>query len=791
MLKNYLNIALRNLWKERLFSMISIAGLGVGIAVSVIIIQFVVHEWSYDKFHEKGAKIYRVLSRSDEGSTYPGFSSKLGPQLTQENPEIKGYSRILRDWTTNIKNPQKPSSLHEEKGFIFADPSLFTVFTFPLKYGSARDLQKPFTVIISERMAGKYFGNENPLGKSLSYNGRYSLEITGVAQNPPTNSTLTFDFVSSYDTYQKISKFNFDMMPNFETYLLIDRKDALSKIIRNIKPANKLIAPINYNEKDSYELEPFLGLRLGETYTFNEKSGTGLLYILSGIAALILLLALFNYINLATARSTMRAKEVGVRKSIGAGRSSLVVQFFMESALVTFFAFILSIVLVLIFRAPFNDLFGLTIDFSFLSSKIFIVVLLALFVGSTILGGIYPAFILSGFAPVRVLKGDYISRNQGAKARRAMMLFQFSVSAVLILCSLVIQQQISYMRNRDLGFDKDQVLNMRLSSVISHKSESFKKAVSSQAGMERVSLSDMGLFKGYSGGRYKSGLLDKVVNMARMETDADFTSTLGLTWRVPVDKNIPANPDGNYLVLDEAAVWSLGYTNVNIIGQSIMGEDGYVNGKVAGVVKNFNFVGPQKEILPAMLFIRKAGLPADGLHYIQVRLRPGDDIGKKIAILEKIYHAYDAESPFQYTFLDDDFEKAFKYQTRISYMVQIFTAMAILLACLGLFGLVTFIGQTRSKEISIRKIMGASVASIFSLLSRDFLVLVLISVLIAIPVAYYCMDQWLRDFAYRIEISWWMFAAGGAASLLMALITISFHGLKAALANPVDSLRSE
>ncbi len=321
MLRNYLTIALRNLWKERFFSLISIIGLAAGLAVSIIIIQFVVHEWSYDKFHQNGQNIYRVLGRG-ERYNFPWFSSKLGGQLAQENPDIKAYTRIYKEHSTIIKNPENPELLNEESGFIFADPSLFSVFTFPLKYGNVRNvLEKPFSIVISEKMADKYFGKENPIGKSISFNGEQLFEITGVAKNVPTNSTIIFDFVSSHDTFLRINKFGYENYPNYETYLLIDRKDAIPKITRNLKAANKVIAAMNYQEKDYYELEPFFSLRLGDSYSSKEKPGSKLLNILSGIAVLILALALFNYINLATARATLRAKEVGVRKAIGARRS--------------------------------------------------------------------------------------------------------------------------------------------------------------------------------------------------------------------------------------------------------------------------------------------------------------------------------------------------------------------------------------------------------------------------------------------------------------------------------------
>lgn len=483
--------------------------------------------------------------------------------------------------------------INEETGFVFADPSFFSVFTFSLKYGSIRNiLDKPFTVVISERMAKKYFGDQNPIGKNISLNGQHLLEVTGVAKNAPTNSTLTFDFVSSNDTFKKINEFAFENLPNFETFLLIDQKEVLPKIIRNIKPADKLIAALNYNEQDQYKLEPLQGLRLGSTYTYAEKSGTKLLYTLSGISVLILSLALFNYINLATAKATLRAKEVGVRKSIGANRLSLVIQFFIESALVTFFAFVLGIILVLSLRQPFNNLLGLTINLSFLSSKVFVFILLILFACCTILAGLYPALILSGFSPIKVLKGDYMSRNQGAKTRRVMMVIQFSVSATLIICSLIMHQQIRFMKDKDLGFDKNRLLIIKLSKTISSKSESFKKDIVRQTGIKGVSLSDTRFFKGYARGSFSTTSSKEVTDLIMLEADADFVANLGLKWKIIPNQNSPVNTKGDHLVLNETAVRKLGYTNENVIGLLLLHEDGGQFGKVAGVVQDFNLNSP-------------------------------------------------------------------------------------------------------------------------------------------------------------------------------------------------------
>lgn len=792
MIGNYLNIALRYLWKQRILSVICIVGLGLGIAVSITIMQVVIHEWSYDKFHVNGDKIYRILSKSPQGNTYQAFTAKLAPQLAQENPDIKAFIRIQREWSSDIKNPENPDLVNEETGFVFADPSFFSVLTFPLKSGSARSiLEKPFSVVISERMAKKYFGDQNPIGKNISLNGKHLLEVTGVAKNAPSNSTLSFDFVSSNDTFERINKFAFENLPNFETFLLIGRSEALPQIIKNIKPANKLIAALNYNEQDEYELECLKGLRLGSTYTYSEKQGAGLLYTLSGISLLILSLGLFNYINLATAKATLRAKEVGVRKSIGANRLSLVVQFFIESAVVTFFAFIIGIAMILFFREPFNNLLGLTIHASFLTSKTFISTVLLLFASSTLLAGIYPALILSGFSPIRVLKGDYIGRNQGAKTRSLMMVVQFTVSTTLILCILIMNQQIQYIKNKDLGFNKDQVLNIKLSSNISSKSETFKKDVVTRTRIEGVSLSDTRFFKTHARGRFKTMQSKKAADLTMLEVDAAFIANLGLKWKVAADYNSPINAKKGHLVLNEAAVELLDYTDKSVVGQSLLYEDGQEFGKVAGVVQDFNLNSPQTKIQPMVMTVRKSTFPADGFRYIQLRLQPQDQISERIASIEKIYREYDAESPFQYSFLDDDFQNAFLAQARIVFLMQLFTGIAIVLACLGLFGLITFTCQTRAKEISIRKIMGASIPNIFFLLSKNFLILTLISIIIATPIGYYCMQKWLHNFAYRIEISWLMFATGGMASLLITLSTIAFHVLKAATENTVKSLRSE
>ncbi|GAB3743258.1 ABC transporter permease [Spirosoma lituiforme] len=791
MFRNYLIVAFRNLWKEKFFSLISIAGMSIGIAISIIIFQIIFHEWSYDRFHTNKENIYRIISRNQQNS-YPGFSSKLAKQLVQENPEIKNYTRIYREWSTIIKNPQNPTLINEEKRFIFADPSLFSLFSFPLIYGNVISiLKKPYTVVISEKMAEKYFGKKDPIGKNISYNGQQLFEIVGVFKNIPTNSSIIFDFVSSLDTFEKINRFSFDNLPNFETFILVSKKESLSKLVRNIKVANKLIAPLNYNESDYYELEPLLELQLRSSYTFNEKSSLKFLSTLSVTALIILFLALFNYINLVTARATLRAKEIGVRKTIGASQFSIVKQFFLESTLISFLAFLAGIGLTLFLRGPFNTFFGFTIDFSLLVNKVFIVALIGLFVISTFLSGLYPALILSKFSPIKVLKGKYIDRSQGKKVRSIIIVFQFCVSSILILCSLLMHKQIKHMKDRDLGFNKGNLLIINLSQKIAQKSDDFKKTVVSQNGIEHVSLSDTPFFKTYGLSKFRVQSSGELTALVVLQADADFASNIGLKWHLIPNKNAPENNQGFYVTLNEMAVKKLGYTDSNIIGQRLLNEGGQEYGEIAGIVKDFNLISPQAETQPMLFLVKKSVLLSNEFRYMQVRLNRYQSVSDMVVMLEKVYHKYDSESPFQYSFLDNDFQKAFTPQNRIVYIVQFFTAVAILLSCLGLFGLMMFIGQTRSKEISIRKIMGASVFDIFSLLSKEFLILVILSVLIAIPCAYYLINQWLENFVYRVDINWWLFITGGLLSLLISLLTIGYQVLKTALSNPVNILRSE
>lgn len=790
MFKNYLRIALRNLWKHKDYSFINIAGLAMGMAVSMLILMFVVHEYSYDKFHEKGNRIYRLLTKvkmDGHDMQSISFSAKLAPLLKESTPHVEDFVRVKAAYNKVVmKNPERPASQFFEKDFLFADGSFFNVFSFKVKSGDRSNfLEKPYTMVISERAAAKYFGDQDPVGKTLLYEGKHLFEITGVAENPPSNSTFNFDFVASVNTIPQLDENNKSMWEHagaFNNYYLLDSEKSVALVQKNILNAGKKTGA--FDEHSTYILEKFSSIHLENS--FASSGNVRLIKIFAGVASLILFLALFNYMNLTTARSTLRAKEVGVRKVAGAGRGGLIQQFYTESVLVCCLAFLLSFVLVEIMRRPFYNLLDLRIDSSFLLSPAFIGILVSVLLLSAFVAGSYPALILSGFAPIEVLKGKFTSQQKGVSLRRIFMVFQFSVSIALIVCSVIVQQQLSYMQNKNLGFNKDQMLAISLDGSVGKNYFSLKNEIASLTGIEDVAMSSTGLFKGYSMSFSQNPDTKKFISLTYSEVDANFPGAFGLDWKIKPDGSAWKKGDG--VLLNEVAVKELGLKG-NPIGQEVF------NRRIAGVLKDFHFTSVQQEVKAMGLFVLSdtTNLLKDeqGSAVLFARMDPKIDIKDKIASIEKIYKKYSADKPFEYYFLDDAFNETFKTEIRMSRMFTVFTAFAIFIACMGLFGLVTFTAETRTKEIGIRKVLGASVSSVVTLLSRDFFKLVFISILIATPLAWYAMDKWLQDFAYKIEIAWWVFAAAGLVTMVITFLTVGFQSLKAALMDPVKSLKTD
>jgi len=761
----------------------------MGMSVSVLILMFVMHEFSYDKFHENHQRIYRILGKiklGDQDMQFNSFNAKLGPALKRYNPQVKEFVRIKTAFEKVVmKNPDKPGEIFYEQNFMFADPSFFNVFTFKVKEGDPKTmLEKPFTMVISERISKKYFGDADPIGKALMFDGKHLLQITGVAENPPSNSTFNYDFIVSAITFPQLSAANKNTWEGagvFTTYLLLDSEKSVATVVKNIKREGG--RGEGFDSQANYSLESFATIHLGNN--FSSSGNTGLIYIFAGVAVVILFLALFNYMSLTTARATLRAKEVGVRKVVGAGRSGLVKQFYVESVLLCSVAFVLAFVLIQVLRQPFYDLLNLHIDSSFLFTPSFAGVVVALLALSALIAGSYPALVLSGFAPLEVLKGKLTGGQSSAGVRKFFMVLQFTVSIALIVCSLVVKDQLGYMQNKNLGLYKEQVLSIPLTSSVANNYFPLRNEIRDQVGVSNVSVTNAGFFKGYNMFFIKNFTSKKDVALAAFSVDNNFVKTLGLNWQVKPDEGSWRNR--NYVLLNQAAIKELGMTG-NPVGQKVFESE------VAGVLKDFHFSSLQSEIKGVSLFVvgdTTNILKASSSAILYVRLDPKTDIKEKVATIGQIFKKYEQEKPFEYYFLDDAFNETFKTEIRMSKMFSVFTAFAIFIACMGLFGLVTFTAETRTREIGIRKVLGASITGIVALLSKDFIKLVLVSIVLAIPVAYYFMDKWLQGFPYRIQIPIWIYAMSSVLAVVIALITISFQSIRAALMDPVKSLKNE
>ncbi|WP_031525958.1 ABC transporter permease [Dyadobacter crusticola] len=790
MLKNYLKIALRTLVHNRTYSVINIAGLALGMAVSVLILIFVMHELSFDRFHANHQRIFRLVAQikiDGNDLQMTGFNQRVGPALKSTETQVKDFVRVKESYEKVVIKSPATGQLFYEENFLFADPSFFTVFSFKFKEGStARALDKPFTLVISERAAQKYFGAADPVGKTLLYDGKHPMQITGIMENAPSNSTFDLDFITSTASFPQLSAQNKDLYENegvFTTYLLLDSEASVGKVEKAI---GKLSSTADFLSKNSkYVLDQFSTIHLG-----NNFGGVGagkMIPIFAGIALLILFLALFNYMSLTTARSTLRAKEVGVRKVVGAGKKGLVAQFYMESVLVCTIAFLLSFVLVNLLMQPFYNLLDLHIDAAFLLSPQFMTFLVALLVVTAMVAGSYPALVLSGFAPLEVLKGRFSRGQSGAAVRKTFMVFQFTVSITLIVCSLVVKDQLTFLQNKELGLYKDQVLAIPITQSLANNYFPLRNEIRDRAGVNGVSATNSGLFKGYNIWFLKNFTTRKDVGLITMVADNNFVKTMGLKLKVAPQPGTYKNR--NYVLLNEAAVKELGVKG-NPVGQKIGDKD-----EIAGIVSNFHYNSPQEGIRGLGLYVMSDTTNilkySNSSGVLYARLDPKADIKANVEAIGQIFKKYELNKPFEYYFLDDAFNETFQTEVRMSKMFSLFTGVAIFIACMGLFGLVTFTAETRTKEIGIRKVLGASVAGIITLLSKDFIKLVLLSIVFSLPVAWYFMEKWLEDFSYRIQIPVWIYLTASLAAIVIALITISFQSIRAALMNPADTLRRD
>jgi putative ABC transport system permease protein len=780
MLRNYFKIAWRNLKQNKSYTIINVIGLAVAIAACLLIGFWVQRELSYDHFNKKADRIYRVNVKATAGN---GMSKNVAvtpnivaPFLTRNFPEVEKAVRL--NPASGVVRYHNHS--FRENDFFFADSTFFNVFTFHFFKGNPKTaLSSPGSVVITQSAARRYFGSGNPIGKTITFQDHYKLEVTGVIKNVPPTSHFHFEFIASWvsqDGWQAhtLTWNNAD----FYTYLLLHKHVRAAHLQQKVDYLTHKL----FKGNNKLVLMPLLRLHLyaNLAYALDKTGDIRYVYSFGAIALLILLIACINYMNLATARSAERVQEIGVRKVMGATRGQLMRQFYGEAGILVGISLCLGIALTQLFMPLFNDLAGTSFALESLPARM-LLILVGIFVLITFIAGSYPALSLSVFNPSNVLKGSFQMKKRNAHLRGGLVIFQFAIAVFLIVCTFVIRDQLNFLQNKNLGFDKEHVV------VIPSNDASLKSAFEQQKGVQSVSLvNQFPSHLGWTDVATAPGVPD-TVTVKCLITDNHIIQTLGLTLMAGHNfREMPSAPDstsGYHYILNQAAAQAFGWTPKKAVNKQFRVMKQY--GKVIGVVKNFNFASLRKSIEPMVIWYQTSQM-----HYLLVHIAPGH-AKRTLASLKNRWKAVNPHTPFVYQFLDDSFEALYHDEQQMGHIIGVFAGLAIFIACLGLFAMAAFAAERRTKEIGIRKVLGASELSIVGLLSKDFLKLVAIGFVIAVPIGWYAMHRWLQNFAYKITMSWWIFLLAGGIALVIALATVSWQSIRAALANPVDSLRSE
>ena len=807
---NYLKIAWRNLVKNRFFTLLNIAGLAIGVACFLLICLYVTDELSYDRYHEKADRIYRINADIIFGGTELKLavaSDPMGAALKKDYPEVEEFVRIYA--SEGSKMIKKGSAFIQENDVAYADSTFFDVFTFAALEGDTHTaLNEPNTMVISASAADKYFGTTHAVGKFVELNDdKHSLyKVTAVIKDMPQNSHFRYDFLFSMDNVDY--GFGNYMSHNFVTYLLFKKgtdinafqKKFPAYINKYILPQAKAMMQVTSMEdfeklgnKLAYHLVPVTDIHLhsDRSAELSVNGNIQYVYIFSAVAIFILLIACVNFMNLSTARSANRSKEVGIRKVLGSEKKTLVRQFLAESTLVSFIAILLAVGITMLALSYFNGISGKSIAMEKIGSPAFLLFLVCLPFVIGLLAGAYPAFYLSSFNPITVLKGKPNAGAKKSRLRNALVVFQFATSIILMVGTIVVYKQLNYIQNKKIGFNKDQVLTVEGTWVLGNNYKAFRNEVekipgvkaSAQAAYLPVSSSSRS-----SNTFFKEAVMDIKggFNMQQWRIDENYIPVMGMEMAIGRNFSKEFLSDSSAIIINESTAQLLGYKEPvgKIIYAGTNNGEKPVPYNIIGVVKNFNYESMKEQIAPLCLTLGSA-------NWVTAFKVESSNLPSIIKAIEKKWGAFAPAMPFKYEFLDNAFSNMYKAEQTAGKVVLSFSILAILIACLGLFGLASYMAEQRTKEIGVRKVLGATVNNIVTMMSKDFLKLVLISAIFAIPIAGWGMHLWLQDFAYRINISWWIFAAAGSGAIIIALITVSFQAIKAALTNPVKSLRSE
>lgn len=809
MIRNYFKIAWRNLMKYRFISFINLFGLTVGLTCCLLIATYILNELSYDRYNTNADNIYRVTRsfNNDQGVVSLNLSTvspPFGYYFPTDFPEIKKMTRLLDNGITPLRYKEK---LINEQHVYFADENLFDVFTVKVTKGNPKTaLADPYSVMLSEANAKKYFGDEDPMNKTLRCNNQFDLKVTGVYKSFPANSHIHPEMMVSFNTLKDTLVYGAENLRtnwgnnSFFTYLLLpghyDIKNMESRFPSFI---DKHMAGQEYVGKQASKYTKISLQKLTDIHLYShtdyeaESNGDiNRVYIFAAIALFILLIACINYMNLSTARSALRAKEIGIRKVVGAERKELIFQFLSESVIVTVIAGIFAIVFLWLTLPWLNKVSGQELSMNILLQWQVLVPVLLAPVAVGLISGIYPAMFMSSFRPIQTLKGIFKVGGRSVSFRKVLVVTQFSISIILIITTVVVFQQLHYMQQKSLGFDKEQIAVIPYNGALNDKFEAFRNDLLANSNIKNASRSSRiptGRLLDAQDAFTMSGdsLQQSGTDIKLVAVDYDFIPTYGIKMAAGRNFSRDYGTDTAGFIINEAAVKALGWKS----SQDAVGRDfkyGNIMGHIIGVTKDFHFENMHQAIVPLVFEMFPPRISF--FNNLSVKFS-GTSAAAALEHLETTWKKFLPEIPYEYTFLDDNFNKLYESEQRQGTIFTSFACIAIFIACLGLFGLSAFTITQRIKEIGVRKVLGANVGSIVALLSKDFLKLVLIAALIAFPIAWYSMHSWLKDFAYRIDMQWWVFVLAAIAALLVALLTVGFQAIKAALANPVKSLRTE
>ncbi|MFT3822705.1 MAG: ABC transporter permease [Chitinophagaceae bacterium] len=806
MIKNYIRVALRNLWKNKAFTAINITGLATGLAICLLIVLYVKDELSYDRYNVNAERIYRIDGDINFNNTQLIIASTpepLGAALKRDYPQVEEVVSFTQPRDIQVK---KGDQFIQEHNSVFVDSTFFKVFTVPLINGNPTTaLNEPNSVVINETTARKYFNSTDVVGQTLTINNSKSLKITGVIKDIPAQSHFHFNFLRPIkDSYRGNADKWFNN--NNYNYVLLKpgvTKDFLQKAVT--ATVNKYLGKQLEEELHSsltdmekagnyFHYSPIaltdIHLKSAKGYEWEANSSMSYVYVFSVIAIFILLIACVNFMNLSTARSANRAKEVGIRKVAGSLRFQLITQFLTESVLLSFFSLLLAIGLALLLLPLLNQVSGKLMHASTLFSTWLLPCLLVLVLVVGCIAGSYPAFYLSAFEPIQVLKGKVATGFKSSRLRSSLVVFQFSISIILIIGTIVIYNQLHYIQSRQIGYNREQVLVLHNTSPLQQHADAFREELTKIAGVENATISgSLPTAEGLDqNGWFRDANMDasKVIILTNFYIDEHYIPTLGMQMTAGRSFSKDFASDSSGILLNEAAVKLLGFKEpLNQVIYRSGDKNEPIPYHVVGVVKDFNFTSMHNKVGPLIMQRERDN------GSIAIRIQANSNIPNLVSQVENKWNNAVPGQPFNYTFMDADFDKIYHAEQRMGKLFISFAVFAVLIACLGLLGLATYAAEQRTKEIGIRKVLGAGVGGIVTMLSKDFAKLVLIASLIAFPVAWWVMNKWLEDFAYRISISVWVFIAAGAIAVAIALLTVSFQALKAAFANPVKALRSE